>query len=155
MQQECPPAGNRKRRTARGITCPSAIHFHGEGGWGYPHPALDVGVPPSSPDGGGDTPSSPNGGGVPLSSLGLYPPLGHGWGYPQKNGVTPHIGTWMGVPLSWTGTWLGYSPTPSWDLDGVPLPPPPKTWSGYSPVDRYTDRRVSNYYLTSYFVRGW
>ena len=55
----------------------------------------------------------------------------------------------------------GYPP-PRWRLDGVP---PPEDWMRYPPhvktrwgtsrVARQTDRRVSNYYLPSYFGNKW
>ena len=53
-KQESPPAGNRKRRTARGITCPS-ISYRGGGvptlaGWGGAYLGWGVtylAVPPS------------------------------------------------------------------------------------------------------------
>ena len=88
LQQESPPAGSRKRRTARGITCPTAIHSWQGGG----------GFSPSSPDRGstrgtliqswwrrsqswwGVPPSSPNGGYGIQSVWGWYlagvPPCG-------------------------------------------------------------------------------
>ena len=83
--------GNRKRRTARGTTCPSAIHS-----WAVPHPVLMWG-------GGGEGPPVRKDKGTPIG----------------KDGGTPHRQGWWGIPLSgpgWgcpfphlgLGPWLGY-----------------------------------------------
>ena len=79
-----------KRRTARDITCPSAIHCWGKG------------EPPSSPNAGGGVPPSNLGWSTPLSGRMGYPPSG-------KIGVCPPLGG-KGVPPSETGDWLGYPP---------------------------------------------
>ena len=72
VQQDSPPAGNRKRRTARDITCPSAIRSWVEGG----------GCTPSSLDGRGAYPKPipigyPRSGrmGLPPREVRGYPPL--------------------------------------------------------------------------------
>ena len=97
-KQESPPAGNRKRHTARSITCPSVIHSQG-----YPHQ-----VPM------GNTPSSPYGEGGILPVLDGVSPIGKDGGTPVRKD---------GVPLIRKGT--GPSPTPHRGLGpglGTPVP---------------------------------
>ena len=94
-EQESPPAGNRKRRTARGITCPS-ITYSGGGGE-VPHPWRGGGV--SHPDlaMGGGTPSWPGGGYPILTWLGDTSP----WDTPRKgHGTSGSIIGWRwGTPM--------------------------------------------------------
>ena len=117
VQQESPPAGNRKRRTDHGITYLS-LTVRGGGGEN-PHPVPARGVPPSSPSGG--SPSSPSQGGYPhplategQSQLrGVPHPLATG-GYPSQSvGGTSHpsisldgvfpIGKYGGTPIGKDG----------------------------------------------------
>ena len=101
--------GNRKRRTDRGITCPSAIQSQtegdlrsgGEGGARGTHPAFTRG-------GGGWYPIQSSPGGIP---------------YPAFT---------CGVPLS---SLMGLPPI---RLDGVPPPPQIKLDGGIPLVDRQT-----------------
>ena len=105
INKKAPPAGNRKWCTARGITCPSAIHSWLGGGYsnpvligGYPHPG--PGLPHPILMGGGPTPSSPDRGNLsslvwctPFGRMGY--PLSGRMGYPAigKNGDPPPSAT--------------------------------------------------------------
>ena len=93
FQQENPPAGNRKRRTARGITCPSITCLAN----------LSRGYHILTWPGG--TPSSPGCRGAPLARTGI-PPSQY-WGTPQKGtwDQWKYCGMEMGNPLppvEWT-----------------------------------------------------
>ena len=121
-QRESPPAGNRKRRITRGITCPSISYprWVSTLAWGVPTLTwgtyLGVPLPPSWP-----------GYGVPPWMGGYLP-----WGTPPLFWPSRGYLPWMGVPT------LGY-PLPCPDLDGGYLPwiwvptlgyPLPLSWPG-------------------------
>ena len=78
--RKCSCAGNRKRRTARSVTCPGR-----GGGGGYPIPVGWRGVPQSS-QGGTSVPA----GGTPGKDLGpKTQKRTWDWGTPPVNGQTP------------------------------------------------------------------
>ena len=117
-KHDSPPAGHRKRRATRSVTCPSAICYRGGGG--YPSTDLFGGTPILSWWGWWITRSCPDreGGGSPiLSWLEGYPCPGYphlGLGYPMPGTVVPPALDW-GSPIR---TGLGYSQPAS----GVPPP---------------------------------
>ena len=109
-QQESPPAGNRKRRTARGITCPSVTGLGG----GYPSPTW----------------------GIPQSCLGGTSVLTRG-GTPVLAGGTLSWPGWEGYPiLTWPGVPHPYlaGGTPTWDWStpvlGKHMGPEDVLWDG-------------------------
>ena len=123
LQQESPSAGNRKKRTARGMTCQSVICP------GVPHPDLAGGKPILTWPGGtpvlaGGYPSWPGGGtpSCPDGDTQSWPGL---WGTPSwpDQGVpyadlarVYHILTWLGVPQS-----LWRVPHPDLAEEGYPI----------------------------------
>ena len=103
--KESPPAGNRKRRTARGITCPSITYPLGGGtpsqlsggGGGECYPILTW---------PGEIPQPDLAGGYPIPAGGYPIPAR---GYPIPAGEYPNL-TWLGgrggTPRVWTDTHL-------------------------------------------------
>ena len=118
-KQESPPAGNRKRCTACGITCPSAIQL--PTGRGVPHPVV------------GGTPIQFPTGGYPIQSPMGVPPIQPLMGVPHPvlDRVTP-IWDWMGYPspgreLDWGYPHLRLDRKTPWKRIGWGTPPrPPK-----------------------------
>ena len=136
-KQDSPPARNRKRRTARCITCPSITYTGGViqswPGSGYPMPGQ---------------------GGIPSCGT---PPPGQYWGTgsPTWDWGTPQDGMWdqsLGYPSQertrdqwkYYGMEMGYHPRKDigpvellWDGDGVPPP------AGCEQTENITYRRTS------------
>ena len=90
IQESPPAAGNRRRRTARGIACLSAIHS-----WGWEGTLIQ----------------SRCGGGVPHPGLMESIPHWERWGYSPSGrmGVPCHQEVW-GYPPFGNRIWLGYPP---------------------------------------------
>ena len=122
-EQDSPPAGNHKRRTTRGVTCPS-VTCPG-GGRGYPSPVMTGwGLPQvlSWLAGGGGYPSPILARGYPCpgvnSHLGLgYAPAWDGLTSLAWDWGTPHPPTDWGTLLERTCNQLLEV---LWDGDGVP-----------------------------------
>ena len=128
VKQESPPAGNHKRSTVRGITCPSTT-CPGGGGGRYPFPPW--GVPHPCPWGGVHHPAR---GYHPWLGVGGCPIPGQGgtlsWGTPHPDlvpvtGVPPPRKDIGPVKVLWDGDKLpprkDMGPVEVlWDGDGVP-----------------------------------
>ena len=160
---------NHKRRTARGIICPSMTCPGGGGatpscpGWGsnlwYPFLGLgsltwDWGPPPMT-----GVPSACDWGPLPMTGV----PPAWDWSNSPGTGVPPtHLGQWYPLPGTGVPYLKGYR-TSYWSTS----PPPERTWDQWLEVFCYgdgltpltpqmlTDRHLQKYNFPSYSVRGW
>ena len=143
-KQDNHPAGNRKRCTACGITCPSVtwrgVPYPVLARWRYPSPDLTRGVPEFWL---GGTPSWP-GWEYPILYC-LAPPPNWDWGTPRKGPGTSH---WNAPERTWDQwKYYGNGVPPRKDmgpvevfLDGDGGTPPP-TWT--DTCENITSRRTT------------
>ena len=131
---------NRKRRTARGITCPGGRVYHPVLGW-YPS-CPGPGVYPILTWPRRDTPSCPGWEGVPHPDL--------AGGYP--------ILSWRGRG---TSSWPGQGvPCPGWgvphtSLPGTEVPPRLGLWYPPPPQKEPTTSHSQKWHGTSWSIVGW